>query len=242
MSLYELIPDEAYDNAPDEDADQFVYLARIAQTNLQRMLDDSQSRDFESELRSHFMATVSSQAEALGIGELPVVQPPTSEGEYTRYQIVLSGLLAKARLRGRIIGKPHSVQLGKITREKIRQEIEQLKVYVAEADLTDAKRSALTDKLDDLLTELQHTRMSFARTMAIAASIMGVVGGSAGAIAAAPKIPAGVSYIISLIGLDKEREDAEIARLAAPIKAITSYVEPARAGGFSDDLDDDVPF
>jgi hypothetical protein len=241
MSSYDLIPDEVYDNLPNEDADKFVLLARTAQSNLQRLMDDSNSNEFSAELRTQFMATVQGVAEALSVDGLAHLQPSADWSHYTQFQVVLAGILAKTRLRGNLINRPNSVELGKVTREKIRQEVEQLRVYIGETDLTPAKREALNDKLDELLAELEHRRLSFAKTMAIAASIMGTFGATAGMIAAAPKIPAGISFIIALVGADKEREDAEVARLAPPPLAIAPPSQAGRAS-FADDLDDDVPF
>ncbi|MBM6576324.1 hypothetical protein KCP91_08060 [Microvirga sp. SRT01] len=242
MSHYDLLPDEAFDNAPEEDSDKFVFLARAAQKNLQRMLDDSQAGYFADDVKAHFIATVLSLADTLDIRGMPGVSAPYNESDYSKVQVALSGMLVKARLRNNLLAKPHSVQLGTVTREKIRLEVEQLRVYIEEASLSDAKKQALNDKLDELLAELEHRRLSFARTMAIAASIMGVVGGSAGAIAAAPKIPAGVSFIVSLIGLDKAQEDEEQLRLAPPPKALFGPSTKVPSNRFADDLDDDVPF
>jgi hypothetical protein len=252
MSAYDLIPEETYENLPEEDADKFVLLVRTAQANLQRMLDNSSAREFSDELQSQFMATIQGIAEALGISGLSEIRPSTQYGDYTHFQVVVAGILARTCLRSDLLAKPHSVELGRVTRAKIRQEVEQLRTYIEDADLTPAKRATLNDKLDELLVELDHRRLSFAKTMAIAASIMGTIGATAGAIAAAPKIPAGIGFIISLVGQDKEQEDAEIARLAPPPLAITARPAATKGGfqgggfgqgsGFSDDLDDDVPF
>lgn len=138
---------------------------------------------------------------------------------------------------------PDSVELGRVTKAKIQQEVDQLRTYIAALDVPDAKKQVMNDKLDDLLYELSKRRLSFARVMAVAASIMGVVGGSAGAIAAAPKIPSGISFIISLIGQDKEIEDQERARLSPPHLRIEHRAStPVVRSGFSDDFEDDLPF
>lgn len=243
MSTYDLIPDEIYDTLPEEDVDRFVILVRTAQANLQRMLDNSSSSDFSDELRDQFVATIKGCAEALGVDGLGDLTPTSRYSDYAQFQVRLAGIVARTRLRGNLLSKPHSVELGNVTRAKIRQEIEQLRVYIGQTDLSDKKQAALNDKLDELLVELDHRRLSFARTMAIAASIMGTVGGTAGAIAAAPKIPAGVSYILSLVGQDKATEEAERERLAPPPLAIAGPKDqPAQGFGFDDDLDDDVPF
>lgn len=239
MSSYDLIPDEAYDNLPEEDSAKFVTLVRIAQGNLQRLMDASNAREFDDELRSQFMAIIGGIAKALKIEGLEQENASFEYPDYTRFQVKLAGIVAMVRLQGDLISHPHSVELERVTKGKIRQEIEQLRVYIGDADLSSLKRQALNDKLDEFIAELDKRRLSFARTMAIAASIMGVLGGSSAALANAPKIPAGINFIISLIGIDKDHEDAERLRLAPPPLLIESKGSITNS---SDLLDDDVPF
>jgi hypothetical protein len=243
MSSYDLIPEEVYANLPEEAAEKFVVLVRTAQANLQRMMDDTNSGDFAGELRSQFMATIQGTADALGIEGLGNETPSMNYSDYHRFQIIVTGMVAKVRLLGNSLSMPDSVELGRVTKAKICQEVDQLRTYIDALEVPDAKKKAMNDKLDDLLHELSKRRLSFARVMAVAASVMTVVGGSASAIAAAPKIPSGISFIISLIGQDKEIEDSEKARLSPPQLRIEQKTPaPVGKGAFADDLDDDVPF
>lgn len=243
MSSYDLIPEEVYENLPDEAAEKFVVLVRTAQANLQRMMDDSNSHEFSGELRSQFMAIIQGTADALGIEGLAKETPSMDFNDYNRFQIVVTGIVAKVRLLGNSLSMPDSVELGRVTKAKIHQEVDQLRTYISALDVAETKKKVMNEKLDDLLHELGKRRLSFARVMAVAASIMGVVGGSAGAIAAAPKIPSGISFIISLIGQDKEIEDREKARLSPPQLRIEQKASALVATEiFSSDLDDDVPF
>ena len=73
MSEYDLIPEEAYENLPQEANDKFAVLVRIAQTNVARLLDQSGSNDFSDEIRSQFISIISGIAEALGIEGLPAM-------------------------------------------------------------------------------------------------------------------------------------------------------------------------
>ncbi len=243
MSSYDLIPEEVYENLPEEAADKFVVLVRTAQANLQRLMDDSNSGDFSGELRSQFMAIIQGSAGALGIEGLEKETPSMDYSDYNRFQIIVTGIVAKVRLLGNTLSLPESVELGRVTKAKIHQEVDQLRTYIAALDVTDAQKRAMNERLDDLLHELSKRRLSFARVMAVAASIMGVVGGSATAIAAAPKIPTGISFIISLIGQDKETEEKEKARLSPPqLKIEQKAAAPVNTGSLVDDLDEDVPF
>ena len=243
MPSYDLIPEEVYENLPEEAADKFVTLVRTAQTNLQRMMDNSDSDEFAGELRSQFMAIIQNTADALGVEGLANETPSMNYSDYNRFQIIVTGIVARVRLLENSLSMPHSVELGTVTKAKIRQEVDHLRTYVAALDVTDAKKQAMNEKLDDLLRELDKRRLSFARVMAVTASIMTVVGASASTIAAAPKIPSGLSFIISLIGHDKEIEDRERARLSPPQLKIEHRIPtPVRRGGFADNFDDDVPF
>jgi hypothetical protein len=120
-----------------------------------------------------------------------------------------------------------------------------LRFSFSESDLPEKKRSALREKLDDLDEELGKKRLSFARTMAIAASIMTIVGGGAAALANAPKATEMVMTIVRLISEDKEKEEQERLRLLPPVKALPDYSRPQgkdSPAGFDDSSDDDVPF
>lgn len=252
MSSYDLIPEEAYEHLPQEANDQFAVLVRIAQSNLVRLLDDSNSHDFSTEVRSQFISTILGIAEALDIDGLPQIAPGdlTDYGSYTMFQVYLAGVVARVRLQGNLIAKPHSVELGRVTKAKILQDIEQLRRSIDQADIPEKKRAALRDKLDELEVELSKQRLSFARTMAIAASIMAIVGSGTVALANASDATDTVMRVIRFIGEDKDKEEEERLRLAPPPKALPDHTkpksaaEPAPSGTTSnyDDLDDDIPF
>lgn len=85
MSEYELIPEETYDNLPAEENEKFATLVRVAQTNLARILDNSNSNDFAAEIRSQFISIISGIAEALGIEGLPAMDGQLAD--YDKYQM-----------------------------------------------------------------------------------------------------------------------------------------------------------
>jgi hypothetical protein len=107
MSEYDLIPDEAYENLPEEPGAKFASLVRIAQTNLARLLDQSNSSDFSSEIRSQFMSIVTGIAEALGIDGLPDIAVTSANYEqYQTFQVYLAGVVARARLQTQPLATP----------------------------------------------------------------------------------------------------------------------------------------
>lgn len=245
MSEYDLIPEDAYANLPQDPNDKFAVLVRVAQTNLARLLDQSGSSDFSTEIRSQFISIIGGIAEALGIEGLPQIgNDLAAYDKYQMFQVYLAGVVAKVRLQGQLVARPFSVELGRISKAKIQQEIDQLRQSIDGSDLSDKKKSALRDKLDDLQTELEKQRLSFARAMAIAASIMTIVGGGAAALANAPKAAETVITIIRIVGEDKDKEEQGRLRLMPPPMALLDYTSSLAQGKPSafDMAFDDVPF
>lgn len=245
MSEYDLIPETIYENLPQDDHEKFVILVREAQANLARLLDDRSSNEFADEIRSQFVSTISGVAEALGVLGLPDISDDiTNYKKYQTFQVYLASIVAKVRLQSQLVSRPYSVALGRITRAKIQQEIDQLRHSIGDSVLPETKQKALLDKLAELEIELSQQRLSFARTMAIAASIMTIVGGGTAALANFPKAAETVAGIIRLIGEDKANEEAERLRLMPPPKALPNHTKSniARPSAFDSDLDDDVPF
>jgi len=110
MSDYDLIPEEAYEGLPQEANDKFAVLVRIAQNNLARLLDNSNSSDFSSEIRSQFISIVSGMAETLGVEGLPKIGNNLADyDQYQMFQVYLAGVVAKVRLQSHLVARPFSV-------------------------------------------------------------------------------------------------------------------------------------
>lgn len=247
MSSYDLIPAEAYENLPPEPNDQFVTLVTIAQANLGRLLDSSDSGDYVTELRSQYISTVASIAETLGVTGLPSITEVNlaDYGQYRKFQVFLSGVMAKVRLRGNLVARPFSVELGRVSKARIQQQIDYLRISIENSDLTEAKKKALQQKLGEFEEELAKQRLGFARTLAITASLMAISGGATTTVTNLPELYDMVTTVVRLIGDDKESEELERLRLAPPTKALPNFSKVAdatRPAAFDDDLNEDVPF
>ena len=246
MSEYDLIPDHVYDTLPQEPGEKFVVLARVAQSNLARLLDQSQSNEFAVELRSQFLSIISSIADALGIEGLPDVHEKlTDYSTYQTFQVYLAGVIARQNLHKQAVPRPLSVELGRVSKARIQQQIDQLRHAVKSSDLEDKKKSAVLSKLDELEKELAKQRLGFGPTMAIAASLMVLVGESTVALANGPAAAETILTLVRLIGEDKQKEEEERLRLMPPPQALPNYTKPQPApppASFADEMDDDVPF
>lgn len=239
---YELISADEYENLPEDDEQKFVEIERICRRSMTEMIDRETSNDFDHLVRMQYMTTVAAAAQELGIEGLDY--PHDAEypaNELDNFLLRASGVVTRIRLRAGRRSKPYSVKLGTRTKARIEIEVRKLRGYVEESDLSERKRKALLEKLDELMVELNQSRLGFAKTMRILASVSVAIAGGTTFLAEAPNA---VQTIMTLIGADKDREEEEMERLAPPPKALPApkpkFVRPPPA--FDSDLDDDVPF
>jgi predicted RNA binding protein with dsRBD fold (UPF0201 family) len=240
---YELMSAEEYENLAEDPEQQFVEIENICRRNMTQMIDQNTSVEFDTLVRLQYMTTVAAAATELGIEgvEYPFRSDYPAQ-EIDTFLLTVSGVVTRIRLRASRKNRPYSVQLGTRTKAKIELQVRKLRGLVEEAEIPEAKRQALIAKLDELSVELNQTRLSFAKTMAVLASVSVAVAAGTSFLADAP---VAIATIVRLIGSDKNTEEEEAARLAPPPKALPAPEEPRvrrPAPVFDTDLDDDVPF
>jgi hypothetical protein len=247
---YDLISEEEYAALPEDDEQCFVEYEAICRRNMTRMIDDQTSHEFDREVRSQYMATISAVAAECNIPNINI--PSFNENNFTEsfnyFCLAVQGEVARIRIRGRRVRSPFSVQLAINTRTKIEHHISRLRDAIENSDLSNERKRALDIKLDQLVEELGNRRLSLAKTMAVLSAVM--VGLASGTTIASDG-PAAVTHIMKLIGIDKESEDAAALRLAPPQKALPApakkpIVAPQTGnkvrGNPAIDLDDEIPF
>jgi hypothetical protein len=242
---YELISAKDYDNLPEEPDLKFVEIDRICRLNLTEMVEDSTNDYFNNMVYLQYMTTLAAAAAELNI---PNVQFPQDEDHPTNhihsFMLAVSGEVTRIRLRASSRSAPYSVRLGVRTKAQIQIKVQQLRRIIEQAEMSERKRKVLLGRLDDLIDEINGTSLSFARTMKILATVSVGVCMGASFLADAPQA---IATITQLIGVDKEREEAEAKRLG--IKPQPKLLPPpetatttASATPIYDDLDDEIPF
>jgi len=244
MSDYDIIPAIAYRDLPSDPSEKFIKLVDVAQSNFDELMKYYEADNKASLIRDQFMVVVSHVADECNVQGLRSFNSDEN-GSYSRYlefRNNLIGVIAKLRLRSASAVPPHTVKLERNTRLKIGQEIEKLRYVVKNSELPEKTKIRLYGKLDELQKELAKNRLSFAVTMAITASIVTTISGATSFLADAPKALEAMTYIIGLIGHDKEAEEAEqeeALRLAPPPKALPDL---RGAPICESDPDEDIPF
>lgn len=220
MADYDFIPAQAYQELSEDPGQQFLELAAVAETNFNARLKSAQGAKADT-LRKAYIGQLNAVSEELGFGELPLPAPGiVNDVEWSNFQGGLTAVKTKIRIRSHKSAGPDSVLLSRIGKARIEQEIDRLRRIVDESDLSDKKKEALRTKLDELVEELHRQRLSFAKLAAIAAAIAAFLGGSTTTMANGPRAMETIVRILQYVGEEKQAEELEQARLAAPPKAL----------------------
>lgn len=242
----ELISAEDYASLPEEPTAKFVAFEEICRRNMNHLIHDDSPSGFDMTLRQQYMMQVSAAAEECGVEGL---EYPWGADDLARalenFMLTASGIVTRFRLRNSGKSDAYSVRLASKTRGRIEQQIAKLRDLITNGDLPDDRRKKLMRKLDELSVELSQPRVSFGKVLAVLAAVGAGLVGTAGLLADAPHA---IATITSLLGVDKEAEEAEISRLGPPPvpKALPpvprALPAPRQGYGRVDDLDDEIPF
>jgi hypothetical protein len=253
---YELISAADYENLPIDPDACFVALDDICQSNMNRMIDQDTSSDFDTSIRMQYMTTMAAYAKECGIDEIvSAYTEPYDFQAFASFSLAVKGAVARIRFRNRTANRTSSVLLLQNTKTKIEHYISRLKEAIEQSDLPIHRREALCQKLEELRAELNQPRLSFVKTFTVLSLILAGLG-SATTVSADG--PTAVTHIMRLIGLDRQTEEEAAHRLAPPPKALPAPVHPhttkplpphlaarrpiqpiSPKGG---DLDDEIPF
>lgn len=225
--------------------ERFVALEATCRREMNRLLDSTSYSSGVSEalLRRQYVAIILAAADELGIEGLKY---PFDSGysDNNALNFIEESIALTTRLRLRVSpgNNELSVRLAARTRGRIEMQIAALRAMIQASDRSeDAKGRALA-KLDELSVELSQPRVSFGKVMAALAYVSVITASGTSFLADAP---VAIATTISLIGQDKQAEEAEAKRLGAPAKpkalpAPEQYTSGDDVGGY--DQLDELPF
>jgi hypothetical protein len=246
---YSLLEMDDYEGLPSEPHRKFAALEQITRRRMNQLMDQTESGQLATELRTQYQTLMITAARALGIPGIS-----WSEGEfrnewdeYQSFMISVQGAVAKIMLNHELVGTTRSVRLATSTKAKIEGQLRILRSFVEESDMPSRRRERLVSQLDEFGAELSRPRLDYSAVALVATALLASVQGVTSTLADAPNAYQTVGTILKWIGQDKDAEDSERERLGAPTPSLPSPTpkpKPTTAsfGGFGDDLDDDVPF
>ncbi|MFS8049136.1 hypothetical protein [Rhizobium sp. BR 314] len=197
--------------------------------------------DFDSLLRTSYMTIVTAAADELGVAGVQYVdQFDSVEQDVREFTRVVTGVVAKFRLRSSSGRVGRSVRLASRTKGIIESELSKLRDVVSNSQLEDVKKRKLLGKIEEFRTELHKERLGYGVAFSALVFLAAGVGGTTAFLA---DVPNAVTTIMHLIGQDKEKEEAEVLRLEGPPKPnLLADHTRAPSGKMSRHMDDDIPF
>lgn len=251
MDFFDFITQDELDDLPDDPQAAFMQFASIAQRslrNLQRNLDLEENAGWEelNEARHAFMNVMVAAAKRFDIEPFASMGMPAlanfNATDHKQFKADLDHYVTQIAIGNTIRGRRDSVFIPATVKDRIRAHVAALRGEVEKAELGDAKRAALLDKLDKFQAELEKRRLTLVELTRITVAIAAVPGGVWASVDVTMKL---VGNVMQAVGEAKATEDEErLLAAPAPMKALSppraTKVVPLR--DFSASLDDEIPF
>ncbi|MEA2824853.1 MAG: hypothetical protein QOF03_1335 [Alphaproteobacteria bacterium] len=255
MNIFEFITQDEIDELPEDPNWAFVNFVRHAQRRLTEYSQAISSNDEEGwraiqDAQYSFKNVVVAAAKQYGIEPFMSTSVPhlnrVGADDYRQFIADLDHYMTQLVLDHSIRGKRESVFIATPVKDKIRVYVYELKKCIDAADITDAKRAALLDKLADFERELDKRRLSLWAVMTITFTILSVPGGVWSSVDIVSKL---TSNILQTVGEAKATDDEtrqliptqEPKALMPPRKPEEEVVDKKRSFQRGD-LDDEIPF
>lgn len=251
MNFFDFITQDELDELPEDPEAAFVLFASLAQgrlTDRQRSLNLDDRSDWEilNEARHGFMNVVVAAGRRFGIEPFLSMEMPKianfGDQEHKQFKSDLDFYITQIAVGNSMRGKRDSVNIPLSVKDRLRSYVTALKSEVERADLGEARRSALLDKLAKFEQELEKHRLTLLELTRVIVAVAAVPG----ALWASTEITFTlVNKVIQAVGEAKVTEDSERQSIAAePMKALS----PPRAEKLNQVprqpkvLDDEIPF
>lgn len=253
MSILNFVTQDQLDNLDDDPRLAFMELVNIAQRSLSTQLGKFRGNDEEEwrlmeDLRHSFMNVVVASSKRFEIEPFSSMDVPKINDDlnFKQFNSDLDHYVTQLVLDNSAQNRRDSVSILPKSKDKIRSYIHALRECIEKANMIDSRRSALLKRLDELEKELEKRRANMLVVAKLAFDIMAIPGGTWASYEIATKLVANISQSVEEAReLEQSNRPLPAAKpvpiLSAPRKPVPTQPAWSRAG-FSDDLDDDVPF
>jgi len=251
MSILEFLTQDELDDLDEDPRIAFMQLVNTAQRSLSAKisgLDPDNQYEWQKieELRYSFMNVVVAAAKRFEIEPFHSMEVPQysnfRDGDHRQFKSDLDHYVTQLVLDNSLRSKRDSVEVLPKTKDQLRTYLSGLKQCIEKGNMTDAKREALLKKLDAFEAELEKRRISMLAVARLTYLILSVPGTMWSSVDITHKLTTSIMQTVAEAKAAEE-ETKQLPAPAAP-KALSAPRKepPATKGGFSEDLDDDVPF
>jgi hypothetical protein len=241
-----MITDEELAQLPDDPELAFVEFERIMRARLNEQEEKAARAEYSADsYQLEYMNKVLAASKEYGIEALTGWRVPSVRDDIaaacTQFEADVDHFTMTIRIRHAPRNRRNSVGLDGNSKTKIHHHIEQIRNAIEQADLPEAKRDALFDKLHVFLLEVDKSRTSLDAGMAIYIAVCDGIGQGFKKLEPARRF---IDSIAALLGRAKEVEDSLRPTLPAPrerkqIEAPRKQLEPPSLWQRNDD---EIPF
>jgi hypothetical protein len=243
-----MITDEELAQLPEDPELAFVEFERIMRARLYEAEEEASRQQFgdADSYRLEYINKVLAAAKEYGIEALVEWHVPSVGSrifeEYRQFASDVDHFTTQLRIRHAPKSRGNSVGLNGNTKRKIHHHIDQIRSVIDQAELPDAKRESLYEKLGRFALEVDKPRTDLDAGMAVYMAICDGIGQGLTKLEPARRW---VDSIAGLLGRAKEVEDS--SRPTLPLPPVRKRLEPPRdrvptPPQKGRDLDDDIPF
>ena len=256
MAVQDFITSEEIEAAPEDPAMAFAELVGIAERRLSDLckphMGDQDGYDYINEYRHGFENVVIGLARSFKIEPFASRDVPRLRDfgfhDYQEFRADLDHYLTQLLVDNTLRNRRNSVPIPPKDKDRIRGHLHALRQAVDEANLTDAKRSALHKRLSDFEAALDKPRLNLMEATMFAIAILGLPGAVWSSAEVVGKL---TQNVLSIVAEAKQADDEN--RRLAPTEPRAVLLPPrqevpkpksSKAGGTSPtgDLDDEIPF
>jgi len=258
MGLYDFITQDELDELPHEDGPRafslFVTTAQSKLASLTRGFDPSDENQWQEvqDTRHSFVNVVVGAAKRYGIDELASWQIPNIDNfgnsDYRQFQADVDHYVTQLAISHSLRDRRDSVPIPQQSKEKIRDYLRALRECIEKADLSDAKRANLLDRLDEFEQELEKRRLTLLALTRLMISIAVVPGGLWASYEITNRLLGNVMQIVGEAkAVDEENRPIPTFPMEPPKLSLPRVEERKRpsknAPAFEPGgMDDDIPF
>ncbi|MCP3056686.1 hypothetical protein [Aurantimonas marianensis] len=241
---YELMREEDYDDLPEDDELKFAAIESLCRRRMAEITSQSHNNIYDSQIRLEYVATIVGAAKSIGLDDEIQFHESFSDfsENFDKFIMKVVAKTAEIRASKSRIHQKDTAKLANRTKSLIEIEISKLRDAISNSDLPKFKIKDLLDKLELLRSELHRGRFDIKKAMVILSHI-GMFGVHSAVVASV--YPQAITNILKLVGVDKEAENKEFARLNGGLQ-IKSLPSPQQSGGFHSAIekmdDDEIPF
>jgi len=232
----------------------FVSSAQSRLTHLIRGIDTTDQDSWREiqDLRHSFVNVVVSAAKRYGIDEISSWHVPLVDKfgdiDYRQFQADIDHFITQLAIENSLRNQKESVTIPQQSKEKIRDYVRALRQCVENSQMSDVKRDALLERINEFERELDKQRLTLLALTRLVISVATVPGALWASYEISNRL---VLNVIQIVGEAKDLDDQSRAALALTTekmklspprpfeqKGLSTFTQGSGLGG----MDDDIPF